>query len=116
MFTTTVMYVMDFYQSLCGSMSPHPGFSGLLVVCGGPLDLRRMYHLFSRVPATLEELRHAMSEYVKTTGRELVADQERVKVRTRAQSHAASVLRLGHGTIHKRGRQRSSGALYRLHC
>lgn len=44
-------------------------------------DLKRMYHLFCRVPSTLEELRHALSEYVKNTGRELVADQERVKVR-----------------------------------
>ncbi len=42
-------------------------------------DLKRMYHLFARVPSTLEELRGAMSEYVKAWGRELVADQEREK-------------------------------------
>lgn len=40
-------------------------------------DLKRMYELFVRVPATLEELRGAMSEYVKAAGRALVADQER---------------------------------------
>jgi hypothetical protein len=44
-------------------------------------DLKRMYSLFSRVPSTLDELRQAMAEYVKATGRELVSDQERLKVR-----------------------------------
>jgi len=42
-------------------------------------DLRQMYDLFSRVPATLEVLRDAVSEYVKVVGRSLVTDQERVK-------------------------------------
>jgi len=40
-------------------------------------DLKRMYGLFARVPATLDELRGAMSEYVKAAGRGLVVDQER---------------------------------------
>ncbi|CAN0495192.1 unnamed protein product [Discosporangium mesarthrocarpum] len=34
-----------------------------------------MYDLFSRVPSTLEELRGAMCDYVKVTGRALVIDQ-----------------------------------------
>ncbi|CAM9805306.1 unnamed protein product [Choristocarpus tenellus] len=42
-------------------------------------DLRRMYDLFSRVPSTLEELRGSMCDYVKTTGRALVTDQESAK-------------------------------------
>lgn len=42
-------------------------------------DLERMYLLFARIPSTLEELRGAMAEYVKSAGRELVADQERVR-------------------------------------
>ena len=43
-------------------------------------DLRRMYRLFARVPATLDGLRTAIAEYVKAAGHELVAQQEQVKV------------------------------------
>ncbi|CAM9533464.1 unnamed protein product [Chrysoparadoxa australica] len=39
-------------------------------------DLGRMYSLFSRVPHTLNDLRGAICDFVKKTGRELVADQE----------------------------------------
>ncbi len=43
-------------------------------------DLRRMYALFSRVPPTLDGVRLAMAEFVRASGRELVADQEQQKV------------------------------------
>jgi len=54
-------------------------------------DLKRMYNLFARVPSTLDELRNAMAEYVKNSGRELVADQERIKVK-RQKSYCKAVL------------------------
>jgi cullin 3 len=42
-------------------------------------DLKRMYQLFDRVPATLTLLRESMGEYVKHTGSNLVRDQEKQK-------------------------------------
>eukprot|EP00743_Colponemidia_sp_Colp-15_P002799 GILK01003029.1.p1 GENE.GILK01003029.1~~GILK01003029.1.p1 ORF type:complete len:733 (-),score=137.04 GILK01003029.1:128-2326(-) len=42
-------------------------------------DLARMYNLFSRVPATLTEMRDALSAYVKEIGKALVTDQEKLK-------------------------------------
>lgn len=42
-------------------------------------DLRRMYMLFSRVPATLDLVRDCMSQYVKRLGGDILADQETTK-------------------------------------
>ncbi|CAM9354291.1 unnamed protein product [Phaeothamnion confervicola] len=42
-------------------------------------DLGRMYELFLRVPAMLDDLRNAMGDFVKKTGRDLVMDQEGTK-------------------------------------
>jgi len=39
-------------------------------------DLLRMYKLFSKVPKALEELRDAMGEFIKKSGKDLVAQQE----------------------------------------
>jgi cullin 3 len=42
-------------------------------------DLRNLYDLLARVPATVEVLREAVGDHIKKVGGELVADQERVK-------------------------------------
>src|SRR3546814_6495724 len=42
-------------------------------------DLRRMYMLFSRVPATLELVRDCMNQYVRRLGAEVVAEQDTTK-------------------------------------
>ena len=56
------------------------GSGCVAMLTGGRVsDLRRMYDLLTRVPATLDLLRGAVCDHVKKLGLDLVSDQEKVK-------------------------------------
>mmetsp|Transcript_20563 Transcript_20563/g.61882 ORF Transcript_20563/g.61882 Transcript_20563/m.61882 type:complete len:739 (+) Transcript_20563:362-2578(+) len=50
-----------------------------MVDAGHIEDLARMYALFRRVPGGLDLLRHTMGDHIRSTGRALVQDPERLK-------------------------------------
>lgn len=54
----------------------HSGFAALLKDETKLEDMRSMYDLFVRVPASVDNLREALAERIKADGKALVADQE----------------------------------------
>jgi len=55
----------------------HSGFAAMLKDETKLTELRDMYTLFARVPTSVDNLREALSERIKTDGRVLIIDQEK---------------------------------------